>query len=193
MLLKGCATFQTRTAPFLEARDVIGLAPAHICNQSGAFVRRRRRRCVGLRPPQVPEQQLGLSLKLHVCRRRLKSLRPTSGIPKGGEFQREQAPFVWEMDNVWDPRGPGRWWPPCCCQNNDTKTHARVCTLCVVKVPLGGGGGESLHGNSLIPCLFFLLLWKKKTQKSGKFPGSAGMRRVRFVIHRGRRSFDADS
>lgn len=48
MLLKGCVTllkamsklqFQTETAPFLEAHDVIGVVLAHICNQSGSFLR----------------------------------------------------------------------------------------------------------------------------------------------------------
>lgn len=86
------------------------------------------------------------------------------------------------MDNVWDFKAYGGLRSPFCCKDNGMKTCSCVCKMCVVKVQRVWasnlwGGGESLHGNTLILCLFFLwdmLVQKKKKKKKESLmvPGS---------------------
>lgn len=93
------------------------------------------------------------------------------------------------MDNVWDFKARGGLCSPFCCRNNGIKTRACVCKMCAVKVQRvwdGNlwGGKKSLHGNTLILCLFFLwdMLVQKKKKKSLMVPGSDVHRIKQFCL-----------
>lgn len=93
-LFRAVKEIQTeQSAPVLEARDVIGVVPAHICNQSGSFVRQKTAPAAG-------------AVALGGKRRRRQnnsSLSPSTCTCVGGE----QDPFVWKMDHGWDCEAPG--------------------------------------------------------------------------------------